>query len=147
MDSYDTPPQFDVTLEEFEECALDRLRILAEIESCFVRNRTHEETKAIVFSQQKKHLPLNSNTAKNADWDSERRKDHVGHFVLRLAFCRSEELRRRFVKAEMALFRVRYETDDAKEREAFMRSRDFGWTEVSNCVFLIDNHMSHISLI
>lgn len=129
--SYDTPPQFDITLEEFEEWALDRLRILAEIESCFARNRTHEDLKNIVMLQQKKYLTLNSNTAKNADLDSERRKDHVGHFVLRLAFCRSEDLRRRFVKAELALFRVRFETDDREEREDFMRSRNFGWTEVS----------------
>jgi len=31
----------------------------------------------------------------------------------------SEELRRRFVKAECAFFRIRYESDDRKEREKF----------------------------
>jgi hypothetical protein len=36
-----------------------------------------------------KYLQLNANTARNADTDSQRRKDHLGHFVLRLAFCRS----------------------------------------------------------
>jgi DNA primase large subunit len=41
-------------------------------------------------------------------------------------------LRRRFVKAETALFRVKYESDDARERELFLKSRDFQWNEVLN---------------
>ncbi|CCA73765.1 related to PRI2-DNA-directed DNA polymerase alpha, 58 KD subunit (DNA primase) [Serendipita indica DSM 11827] len=132
LNFYDTPPQFDVTLEQFESWGLDRLRILAEIESSFVRNRAFEELKGIVNTQQKKYLTLNSNTAINADKDAERKKDHVSHFVLRLAFCRSEDLRRRFIKAEMALFKVRWETDDPKEREEFLKARAFGWGDVSD---------------
>jgi hypothetical protein len=46
-------------------------------------------------------------------------------------------LRRRFVKAEIALFRVRYESDDAKERELFLKSRDFQWNEVAHDVIFI----------
>ncbi|KAG8726627.1 hypothetical protein FRC12_023224 [Ceratobasidium sp. 428] len=52
--------------------------------------------------------------------------DHVSHYVLRLAFCRSEELRRRFVKAETMLFKVRWETDDRNERDRFLNSLDIG---------------------
>jgi DNA primase large subunit len=130
LDSYDTAPKFDVTLEQFESWALDRLRVLAEIESSFVRNRNHEELKNLVIAQQKKYLSLNSNTAASVDKDLERKKDHVSHFVLRLAFCRSEDLRKRFIKAEKTLFRIRYETDDPVERAEFMQSRDFGWIEV-----------------
>ncbi|KAG8827477.1 hypothetical protein FRC19_002930 [Serendipita sp. 401] len=131
LNFYDSPPQFDVTLEQFESWALDRLRILAEIESCFARNRPFEELKNIVGAQQKKYLSMNSNTAINVDKDAERKKDHVSHFVLRLAFCRSDELRRRFIKAELALFRVRWDTDDIAEKSAFMHSRDFALGEVS----------------
>lgn len=43
---------------------------------------------------------------------------------------RREDLRRRFIKAETSLFRVRYDTDDSKEREAFLKSRDFNWIAV-----------------
>jgi DNA primase large subunit len=120
-----------VTLEQFESYALNRLRVLAEIESSFVRNRTQEDLRQIIITQQKKYLPLNSNTAVTIDHDEERKRDHVSHFVLRLAFCRSEELRKRFVKAEGTLFKVRWETDDRKERAEWLRSRDFGWVEVS----------------
>lgn len=41
-----------------------------------------------------------------------------------------EELRRRFVKAESTLFRVRYDSDDRTERSAFLKSRKFNWIEV-----------------
>ncbi|KAK1232949.1 DNA primase subunit pri2 [Marasmius sp. AFHP31] len=131
LNFYDKPPLYDVTIEDFEICALDRLRILAEIESSAARNRTWDETKSVTMSQCAKYLPLNANSAR-VDHISERKKDHLGHFVLRLAFCRSEDLRRRFVKAESTLFRIRYETDDGQERRRFLSSRDFGWRAVDN---------------
>lgn len=86
--SYDRPPLYDVTLEDFETCAINRLRVLAEIESSFVRNRSPEELKAVTMAQCEKYVPLRVDTAK-ADTELERRNDHLGHFVLRLAFCRS----------------------------------------------------------
>lgn len=43
----------------------------------------------------------------------------------------SEELRRRFVEAELTLFKVRYENDGYSERESFLNSRDFNWIPVS----------------
>ena len=89
ISSYDVPPLDDITLEEFETCALNRLRILAEIESSFARNRTYEEMKTVTLTQCEKYLPMHSSTATSQELDTERRRDHVGHFVLRLAFCRS----------------------------------------------------------
>ncbi|KAI0690047.1 DNA primase large subunit [Cytidiella melzeri] len=132
LNFYDRPPLDDITIEEFEICALDRLRILAEIESSYARNRSWDELKDVAQKHSEKYLPLNSNTAKFKSLEAERRKDHIGHFVLRLAFCRTEELRRRFVKAELALFKVRWDTDDRAEREEFLQSRDFGWDAVDD---------------
>ncbi|KAG8693896.1 hypothetical protein FRC09_010204, partial [Ceratobasidium sp. 395] len=100
--------------------------LLAEIESCNVRNRAFEDTKQVTLAQCKKHLPLSATSAVAVDRDSERKMDHVSHYVLRLAFCRSEELRRRFVKAETMLFKVRWETDDRNERDRFLNSLDIG---------------------
>lgn len=80
----------DITIEEFETAALDRLRVLAEIESCFARNRTFKEMQAVIIGTVcEKYLQLNRNSAALKPLDVERRKDHIGHFVLRLAFCRS----------------------------------------------------------
>ncbi|EJD05813.1 DNA primase, large subunit [Fomitiporia mediterranea MF3/22] len=134
LNFYDKPPFEDITLDEFETFAIDRLRILSEIEASLVRNRTYDELKAIVKAQQAKYLPLTATQEKlgrNKAVESERRKDHISHFVLRLAFCRSEELRRRFVKAETTLFRVRYEMDDSEDRKGFLDSREFGWLVLS----------------
>ena len=146
---YDQPPTEDITIEEFETCAIDRLRVLAEIESCYARNRPFDELKEITHLQSEKHIPLDHNSATTKDRDAQRRKDNTGHFVLRLAFCRScvmiclcldlwanlpfcrEELRRRFVKAETTLFRVRYANTTITERREFNKSRDFDWTMVS----------------
>jgi hypothetical protein len=43
-----------------------------------------------------------------------------------------EDLRKRFVKAESTLFRIRYDSDDRNERDAFLSSRDFDWISVSS---------------
>ncbi len=89
--SYDKPPLEDITIEDFETTALDRLRVLAEIESCFARNRSLQEMTKVIdtFCKGKGNLELHSNSSNDTNLQDERRKDHIGHFVLRLAFCRS----------------------------------------------------------
>lgn len=132
LNFYERPPLFEVTVEDLEECAIDRLRILAEIESSYARNRTWDELKGVTGKLCRKYLYLNSNKTAIGHINSQeqRKRDHLGHFVLRLAFCRSEELRRRFVKAETTLFQVRYDEDHIPERIEFINSLNFGWTKV-----------------
>lgn len=43
----------------------------------------------------------------------------------------SPELRARFVRSELALFRHRFETDDVTEREHFLQKQNFDWTQVT----------------
>lgn len=61
----------------------------------------------------------------------ERRKDHYSHFILRLAFARSDDLRRRFTRAEAILFRCRLMTDNAREKQQFVESLNLEWDVVS----------------
>lgn len=79
------------------------------------------------------YLPLGASTsARNGiDVEAERMKDHISHFVLRLAFCKTEDLQRRFIRTETVLFRLRFETDDSMEREAFLRTLDLNWETVT----------------
>ncbi|KWU42976.1 DNA primase, large subunit [Rhodotorula sp. JG-1b] len=131
LNLYERPPTDEVTLEEFEIWAIDRLRLLADIEAAQARNRPFKEIKEIVEKRAAQYMPLHSDSSKSADVDKERKKDQYSHFILRLAFCRSEELRQRFLKAERELFRIRFETDDPQERRSFVESLNFGWEKVS----------------
>jgi DNA primase large subunit len=60
------------------------------------------------------------------------RKDEVSHFILRLAYCRTDELRRWFRDQEMALFhhRLTLQLTDAERRD-FMREQHLNYDEVS----------------
>lgn len=138
LNMYTEPPVQDITVEEFEGWALDRLRLLADIETGFARNQAWPELKATIEKRASEYLPLRSNAVavsgasssaatRERELQLERRKDHVSHFVLQLAFSRSEELRRRFVHAESALFRWKLETEHIAERDAFLQTQDFAW--------------------
>ena len=89
MHSYQQPPILDITLEEFETFAIDRLRILSYIESLQHRSLPYAQFQTQIATYLKTHLPLSSNTARSANLEQERRADEIGHWVLRLAFCRS----------------------------------------------------------
>ncbi|KAG5437515.1 hypothetical protein PCANB_000943 [Pneumocystis canis] len=130
LNFYLETPKEEITIEEFENWAISRLFILGEIESGLFRNKTLKEMDIMLKPLIEKHLPLSSNISrsiKGALVDEERKKDHYSHYILKLAFCRSEELRKRFVRAETTLFKF----DDAKERLAFVNSLNFNWEMVS----------------
>lgn len=74
-----------------------------------------------------KYLPLASSSSNSTNLTAERQKDHYSHFILRLAFSSTEDLRRRFSRAEAALFRLRFLSDDTKERQAFIQSLNLDW--------------------
>ncbi|KGB80170.1 DNA primase large subunit [Cryptococcus deuterogattii R265] len=130
LNFYEQPPALDITLEEFETCAISRLRVLSHIESLSHRSLPYSQVASGIATYAKMHLPLSSNTARNVNLDEERRRDEIGHWVLRLAFCRSPDLRQRFVRSELALFKSRFETDDKNERAAFLKSLSFNYDTV-----------------
>ena len=89
---YTNPPTQEITIEEFQGWAIDRLLVLSEIESATYRNKTQAEINTLIKGLLDQYLPLSSNTSrtlKGNTLDQERKKDHYSHFILRLAFCRS----------------------------------------------------------
>ncbi|KAH9808200.1 eukaryotic and archaeal DNA primase, large subunit-domain-containing protein [Melampsora americana] len=138
LNFYSQPPTTDITIDQFETWAINRLKVLAEIENSLSRNRSFEELKPILINRCKECLPLSANTAKSVDLDSQRKIDHYSHYILRLAFCRSEELRSRFVNAETLLFKFRFETEDTLERIKFIPSLKIDWQQVDQ------NEVAHI---
>ncbi|ERT02788.1 hypothetical protein HMPREF1624_01090 [Sporothrix schenckii ATCC 58251] len=129
---YAEPPTSDITLEQFEQWAIDRLRVLAELETCSFRNRSPAETATYMKPMLEKYLPLDTNSSLSTRLASQRKKDHYSHFILRLAFSSTEDLRRRFARLETMLFRLRLGTDDMRERTAFIQGLNLDWEMVSD---------------
>ncbi|PIC54883.1 hypothetical protein B9Z55_003953 [Caenorhabditis nigoni] len=108
---YQTPPGDDISLTEFDEIAMERLKLLKTFENCKDSHSIHSEEfkaklkkacesiKLIVFPEQK---PFNTDEA-----DELWRRDNIGHFILRLAFCRTPENQKWFTQIEGELFRFR----------------------------------------
>ena len=108
--------------------------VLAELEACSFRRRTGPETLAHITPLLQKYLPLAANPPSGIVDDflrAERQKDHYSHWILRLAFSRTPELRERFARVEKRLFELRFQNSDGKEKQAFVSSLDFDWETVS----------------
>ncbi|CUM65979.1 uncharacterized protein PRCAT00003633001 [Priceomyces carsonii] len=118
---YDIPPLNEITLEQFEIWAIDRLKILIEIESCIARSKSIKEIEAVIKPMLLKYLPLSPNSNQNDTLiEEERIKDHYSHYILRLVFCRTDDLRKKFIKNETILFKVRYHLLQPKEQQQFV---------------------------
>ncbi|KAK0719854.1 putative DNA primase large subunit [Lasiosphaeris hirsuta] len=128
---YAAPPTADITLEQFEQWAIDRLHVLAELEACSFRNKSSAETALHMKPLLDKYLPLDTNSSSSQVF-AQRQKDHYSHFILRLAFCSTKDMRQRFSRVETMLFRLRFNADDTRERNAFIGSLNLDWETVSD---------------
>lgn len=78
-----------------------------------------------------KYLPLEHNTSKSTQLQRQRQKDHYSHFILRLAFASTEDLRRRFTRVETMLFRLRLADESSEDMEAFLDTLNLDWEKVT----------------
>lgn len=98
---YILPPLIDVTLKGFEDLAIERLKLLRILEQAAVKYPK------ILSDEWKTHIIDELNVAGlkhfvrllrgNGDEEqlmNARRRDYLSHFILRFAYCRSEDLRR-----------------------------------------------------
>lgn len=113
---YLVPPGNEISLTEFEDLALERLQLLRILEQSTQKGHKiySDDWKNCVRAELRKsnlkvYLKLlgYSGSADEPDYQA-RRADHISHFILRLAFCRSEDLRRWFLSRELELFRLRF---------------------------------------
>lgn len=79
----------------------------------------------------KKYLPLSQNTNRDTTSDqmrldqfNDRKKDHTSHFLLRLAYSRTEDLRTWFLKMETELFRIRLLDEGIDATQKLLLSAD-----------------------
>ena len=163
---YNEAPQEELTLDEFELFALDRLNLMRRMEDFKVRGfegeelirRTREVSKRLaicwplmklclahlmhsktlksnngppspsLLQSESKYMPLRTDPAKSKD---DFRKDQVSHFILRLAYCKTEDLRRKFLQFECMLFKFRLEKLDDNQRREFMAQNGLLYEQLS----------------
>ncbi|XP_063245486.1 DNA primase large subunit isoform X2 [Prinia subflava] len=104
---YLEPPTESIPLVEFESFAVDRLRLLKVVESLGVSYVRGTDTYKSKLEAELRKLKFPYRALAEDDYEA-RRKDHISHFILRLAYCQSEDLRRWFLQQELDLFRYRF---------------------------------------
>ncbi|KFK41135.1 hypothetical protein AALP_AA2G090500 [Arabis alpina] len=114
---YLTAPFMEVRLEEFELFAIDRLRVLKGVSDGLARGKNPKEMDDLVDSLWKEHM-------RHSDVSEMLNKDIISHFVLRLVYCRSDELKKWFLSMETALFRHRFRIKSFQVQRATVG--DFG---------------------
>ncbi|KAG2428010.1 hypothetical protein HXX76_011996 [Chlamydomonas incerta] len=138
LSMYSTPPSENITLEEFERLALARLSVLKEMEAYRLRhaNKTEKEYLDKLNQLKQKHMKgltssaaaaaaaaangVSGATATAAQREEDVRADNISHYVLRLAYCRTAELRKWFLGQECEMFRLKFGMYSAQEHEAFL---------------------------
>lgn len=135
---YSEPPSGNVTLMEFDDMAIERLKILRSVERISLSGAVKNSEDAINklyedFNKNKYFITATEkiSESKRDEVEEARRKDHVSHFVLRLAYCRTEELRRWFVVQETELFRARFLHAKSQDIKTFMEHNNLAFTPVS----------------
>ncbi|KAL9686577.1 hypothetical protein QQ045_030969 [Rhodiola kirilowii] len=110
---YRSAPPLEVRLEDFELFAIDRLRVLQGISDGLSRGKKPEEMEKL----EKELWRDNMKTTLVSDVVN---KDLISHIVLRLVYCRTEELRKWFLSMETALFRYRFRRSSSEVQRAVM---------------------------
>ncbi|KAM3930395.1 DNA primase large subunit [Leptodactylus fuscus] len=129
---YQLPPTENISLTEFETFAIERLKLLKTVENLGVsyvkgspeyNAKLDSELRKLKFSQ-----PVTEMNDKVYDI---RRKDHISHFILRLAYCQSEDLRRWFIQQEMDLFRFRFSLLPKEKVQDFLKFNDLEYVAIT----------------
>ncbi|XP_062851437.1 DNA primase large subunit [Trichomycterus rosablanca] len=138
---YGPPPLENISLVEFESFAVDRLKLLKTVENLGVSFVKSSETYMKKLRTELRNLSFphrldadDTSTSKNqvglSEYDK-RRKDHVSHFILRLAYCQTEDLRRWFIQQEMDLFRFRFNDLHPKHKTDFLHRNNLQYDTIS----------------
>ncbi|KAG8639957.1 probable DNA primase large subunit [Manihot esculenta] len=125
---YRSAPALEVRLEDFELYAMDRLRVLKGISDGLSRGKKPEEMKNLVNDLWKVNM-------KHPQASEVFNKDVISHFVLRLVYCRTEDLRKWFLSMETALFRHRFRLLTADSQRALLAELGLPYKAVARAEF------------
>ncbi|OVA09342.1 DNA primase large subunit [Macleaya cordata] len=137
---YRSAPVLEVRLEDFELFAIDRLRVLNGIDDGLSRGKKPEEMEKLVTDLWKANM-RHHNASQVIN------KDIISHFVLRLVYCRTEDLRKWFLSMETALFRYRFRIESAEAQKAVMGEFNLPYKAVSNSELEVSTFYVAITLL
>ena len=133
LSMYTETPSADISLETFEAFALDRMRVLKAIDDGLSRGKKPAEMEQLMNEETGKHLkitdvvPGDFSTLGGAPLS----KDEVSHFALRMAYCRTDELRRWFLQNECTLFKHKFDMMAPNQKADFLKTHDMGYQPVT----------------
>ncbi|CAG2164772.1 unnamed protein product [Oppiella nova] len=118
---YTIPPFGKISLEESEDMVAERLNLLMvcdemlknlEKTSNFKRNKTYFESLEnrllnAESKNEKNFYAMGKQKSKNMEVINARRRDQISHFLLRIYYCRSDELKKWFISRECEILRAR----------------------------------------
>nr|XP_015218762.1 PREDICTED: DNA primase large subunit isoform X2 [Lepisosteus oculatus] len=135
---YSQPPLENIPLSEFETFAIERLKLLKTVENLGVSyvktsdlyiKKLDSEIKTLNFPYRSEMEEKKPQTGPSEY--EKRRKDHISHFILRLAYCQTEDLRRWFIQQEMDLFRHRFNVLHPKYKNDFLRHNNLKYEKLT----------------
>ncbi|KAJ8970271.1 hypothetical protein NQ317_017166 [Molorchus minor] len=140
VNMYTESPQNTITLAEFEELSLERLQLLRIIEQASLKGHKQfsDEWKQTIKDDLlknglKKYTRLLGGYNGQTEADIQvRRADHLSHYILRLAYCRSEDLRRWFISREMEWFKLKFLAQNTQGVLKFLEINDMHYKPISN---------------
>ncbi|KAL6344272.1 hypothetical protein AAG906_037837 [Vitis piasezkii] len=125
---YRSAPPLQVRLEDFELFAIDRLRVLKGISDGLSRGKKPDEMEKLVNDLWKANM-------RHPQASEFVNKDIISHFVLRLVYCRTEDLRKWFLSMETALFRHRFRLETPEAQRVLLAEFDLPYKAVSHAEF------------
>ncbi|NP_001407375.1 DNA primase large subunit isoform 7 [Mus musculus] len=117
---YLQPPTENISLTEFENLAFDRVKLLKAIENLGVSYVKGTEQYQSKLEAEIRKLKFSYRENLEDEYEP-RRRDHISHFILRLAYCQSEDLRRWFIQQEMDLLRFRFSILPKDKVQSFLK--------------------------
>ncbi|XP_048203518.1 DNA primase large subunit [Perognathus longimembris pacificus] len=128
---YLQPPSENISLIEFENMAIDRVKLLKAVENLGVSYVKGTEQYQSKLENEIRKLKFSYRENLGNEYEP-RRKDHISHFILRLAYCQSEDLRRWFIQQEMDLLRFRFSILPRDKIQSFLQDSHLHFEDISD---------------
>nr|XP_010972226.1 DNA primase large subunit isoform X1 [Camelus bactrianus] len=128
---YLQPPSENISLIEFENLAIDRVKLLKSVENLGVSHMKGTEQYQSKLEAELRKLKFSYRENLEDEYEP-RRRDHISHFILRLAYCQSEDLRRWFIQQEMDLLRFRFSILPKDKVQSFLKDSHLQFEAISD---------------